>query len=66
MSDFPAGEATQTSTGGENRSEATSITPEMVNEIVDKVYKMLLLELKYERERHLSSSHLSSKTKGRR
>ena len=69
MSDNPASTSPQPATTGEtppqqgNAPSAGTITPEMVSAIADKVYHMLLLELKYGRERHqlLSPRPISSK-----
>ncbi len=64
-----------TTDGNESRPQASdstgagatnSITSEMVNAIADKVYTMLLLELKYESERLQFSSHRPVSTKGGR
>jgi len=58
MSDNPGLNASQSTGSGENSPQsgeteaAGSITPEMVSAIADKVYDMLLRELKYGRERH--------------
>ena len=40
------------------------ITPELVNEIADKVYAMLALELKIERERRRPAANLSTRGGG--
>jgi hypothetical protein len=35
-----------------NQGNAQEITPEMVQQVADKVYKMLLLEMSVARDRH--------------
>ncbi len=50
--------------GAAGQQQAAQITPEMVKTIADKVFNMLLLELKYDYERHRFSSHRPVKTKG--
>ena len=72
MSDNPARITPPASTGSVNlpqqggASASGSITPEMVNAIADKVYQMLLLELKYGRERHPFIPHRPRGNKGGR
>ena len=66
MPDNSARQTTETTNGGPNSSQAGQITPEMVKAIADKVFNLLLLDLKYENERLRFSSHRPGGTKGGR
>ena len=66
MSDNAGSAANQNAQNGANGQQPGQITPEMVNAIADKIYTLLLLELKYERERLRYSSHWPNKPKGGR
>jgi hypothetical protein len=45
---------------------ATAVTPELVRKVADKVYAMLLLDLRLERERHRRPSRRSDAGRGTR
>ena len=72
MRDTPTSISPPSSSSGESQPQQSgsgatgSITPEMVNAIADKVYQMLLLELKYGRERHAFTPRRPASTKGGR
>ncbi len=72
MSDIPPSTSPQPATTGESIPQQSGspsggeITPEMVSAIADKVYKMLLLELKYGRERHQFTTRRPISNKGGR
>ena len=64
MPDNPQSEPSPTPNTAAENQQASQITPEMVKAIADKVYNMLLLDLKYENERLRFSSHRPVKIKG--
>lgn len=48
--------STNTQTG-EQKSSTATLTPELVKEVADKVYAMMLRDLKITQERHRGSSN---------
>jgi hypothetical protein len=52
--------------GGTSGDGNTVLTPELVRKVADKVYAMLLLDLRLERERHNSPRRHSGAGRGTR
>ncbi len=54
MADFGSGQAIADDTEGKSEEK---LTPELVRQVTDKVYQLLLKELQTENERRRSSNH---------
>lgn len=66
MSEETQSTAGETSTSEAEERSTRTITPELVNQVADKVYAMLMLDIKIEKERERFSYQSSNQRYGGR